>query len=610
MNQNKDNEIKVWDGFWGYLKYIWKENKMLYLLGVLYFPAFILANYLQVYLPKLVIMELEEKQTILHLGISILGLAALLALAIVVRVRMQLKIENGNHMISQKMQYDYAQKLLYVDYGCLENQEFVTLRNRVYKSFTGTGIGEVENVGIVSSFLPTVLLVLASMGNIVVYALLICQLSPWLMIFLFVLIPFEAGYVRKKLITQEVTYAKKGSDAWKKMDYTVRKTEDFSMAKDIRLYHMSDWLLEIIHKYVKEGLFYKLKELRTRLLSGYINTIFFGLYNVCVFAGILYQYWHGKIAVSDFVFYAGIGPAVFRLCGHDLIRFLFNISGISISFGQFQYYMQFGEDSGRLEVPLQRSSPTIEAEHVSFAYPGAEQPVLQDLNIRVEAGEKVAIVGVNGAGKTTLMKLFCGLLHPTEGRILLNGRDMKEMEAEERYAWFSCVFQDIQFLPLSIRENISMGVPDEGQEMDERIWHCLEQAGIREEIETLPQGLDSMMEKNIHQDAVDFSGGQRQKLILARALYRDAGGLILDEPTAALDALAEHEIYEKYAEFAGNKTSFFVSHRLSSTRFCDRILLLDGGTVAEEGTHAQLLLAEGLYAKMFELQSKYYSESL
>ena len=138
----------------------------------------------------------------------------------------------------------------------------------------------------------------------------------------------------------------------------------------------------------------------------------------------------------------------------------------------------------------------------------------------------------------------------------------------------------------------------------------LEQAGIREEIETLPQGLDSMMEKNIHQDAVDFSGGQRQKLILARALYRDAGGLILDEPTAALDALAEHEIYEKYAEFAGNKTSFFVSHRLSSTRFCDRILLLDGGTVAEEGTHAQLLLAEGLSAKLFELQSKYYSESL
>lgn len=610
MNQNKDNEIKVWDGFRGYLKYIWKENKILYLLGVLYFPAFILANYLQVYLPKLVIMELEEKQTILHLGISILGLVVLLAVAIVVRVRMQSKIENGNHMIAQKMQNDYAQKLLYVDYGCLEDQEFVTLRNRVYKSFSGSGIGEVEGTGVYSSFLPTVLLFIASMGNILVYALHICQLSPWLMVFLFILVPFEAVFVRKKLMTQEITYAKKGADAWKKMDYTVRKTEDFSMAKDIRLYQMPEWLLGIIHKYVKEGLVYKSKELNIRLLSGYLNTIFFGLYNACVFAGILYQFWNGKITVSDLVFYVGIGPALFRLCGHELIRQIFNISGISISFGQFQCYMHYGKDSGRLEVPLKKSSPTIEAEHVSFTYPGAEKPVLQDLNIRVSAGEKVAIVGVNGAGKTTLMKLFCGLLHPTEGRILLNGRDMEGMEAEERYAWFSCVFQDIQFLPLSIRENISMGVPDEGKGMDGKIWHCLEQAGIRGEIEALPQGLDSMMEKNIHQDAVDFSGGQRQKLILARALYRDAGGLILDEPTAALDALAENEIYEKYAEFAGDKTSFFVSHRLSSTRFCDRILLLDGGTVAEEGTHAQLLLAEGLYAKMFEMQSRYYSENL
>lgn len=605
MGTNTDNQIKVWDGFWGYLKYIWKDNKKLYLLGALYFPAFILANYLQVYLPKLVIMELEEKQTPLHLGISILGLVLILALAIILRVRTQSKVQYGNNVIVQKMRNDYAQKLLYVDYGCLEDRNFITLRDKVYKSFTGT-MGEVNNTGRLSNFLDALLVVAASLGNILVYAVYICRLSPWLLLFLFFLIPLETIYVKKVLVKQEIQYAEKGADAWKKMDYTVRKTEDFTMAKDIRLYQMPGWLLGIIHQYIKEGLVYKAKELRTRLFSGYLNTLLFGGYNACIFAAILYQLWHGNMMVSDLVFYAGIGPALFRLCGHELFDKIFEIAGISISFGRFQEFINYGKDSGRLEVPLQTEPPLIQAEHVSFTYPGAEKPVLQDLNITVKAGEKIAIVGVNGAGKTTLMKLFCGLLHPTEGRILLNGRDMEEMEAEERYAWFSCVFQDIQFLPLTIRENISMGVLNMGQDMDARVWECLEQAGIRKEIEELPRGLDSWMEKNINQDAVDFSGGQRQKLILARALYRDAGALILDEPTAALDALAENEIYEKYAEFAGNKTSFFVSHRLSSTRFCHRILLIDGGTVAEEGTHAQLLLAEGLYAKMFAMQSQYY----
>lgn len=175
------------------------------------------------------------------------------------------------------------------------------------------------------------------------------------------------------------------------------------------------------------------------------------------------------------------------------------------------------------------------------------------MDLTVRKGEKIAIVGVNGAGKTTLMKLACGLLQPVSGRILLNGRDMAQMEAEERYSWFSCAFQDIQFLPLSIRENISM-VKDNTD--NSRVWECLKQAGIKEEIGNLPLKLDTLMEKNLNKNAVDFSGGQKQKLILARALYRNAGVLVLDEPTAALDALAENDIYEKYSRFAKVKLHF------------------------------------------------------
>lgn len=601
------DQVKVKDGFLGYLKYIWKENKALYFMGALYFPAFILANYLQIYLPKLVIMELEEKRTVIHLGISILVLILLLMAAIIVKVRMECKVKYGNMVIAQKMENDYAQKLLYVDYECLENRDFITMRNKVYKSLEGTSIGEVHNAAMLCDFLRVLLLVTASLGNAFVYVMYICRLSAWLLVLL-LLVPLDAFFIQRVLVKQELRYAEKGSDAWKKMDYTVRRTEDFSMAKDIRLYQMPEWFLGVIRKYIKEGLIYKAKELRVRVLSGGMNTILFGVYNGVVFACILHQFWNGSIKGSDLVFYAGLGPALFRLCSHDLISNIYEVSQVSISFDRFQNFINYGKDSGRQKVPVIKKAPEITLEHVSFAYPNAEEEVLQDLNITIREGEKIAIVGVNGAGKTTLMKLICGLLHPTKGRILINGQDMEEMEAEERYAHFSCVFQDIQFLPLTIRENISMS--EEDKSMDEKIWKCLEQAGMKKEIEQLPDCLDTWMEKNINKDAVDFSGGQRQKLILARALYRDAGALILDEPTAALDALAENEIYERYAEFAGSKTSFFVSHRLSSTRFCDRILLIDGGKVAEEGRHAELLLAEGLYAKMFDMQSKYYQEGV
>lgn len=180
------------------------------------------------------------------------------------------------------------------------------------------------------------------------------------------------------------------------------------------------------------------------------------------------------------------------------------------------------------------------------------------------------------------------------------------MTQQEIYAWFSCVFQDVHFLPLSVRENISMK-PLNGK-VDDRVWECLDKAGMSEVINELPGKDDTLMEKSLNDEATDFSGGQCQKLMLARALYRDSGVLILDEPTAALDAIAENDIYQKYAYFTQNKTSFFVSHRLSSTRFCDRIILIDGGKIAEEGTHKSLLEKNGIYAKMFSLQSRYYQE--
>lgn len=592
--------------FCGYLKYIWIEKKILYLYGILFFPAYIVANYLQVYLPKMIIQKLEHKASIATIGLSILSLVLLLMFCIMIRERMRSKTEHGNRLIAQNMQNDYTDKLLYVDYGYLEDAEFLSIRNMAKESLFGGTIGSQERA-MVMDFMPTLIMIAAALGNVAVYLFYLGRLS-WLLIILLFTAIFLGTTLNIKLFRKnEGKYGQMVSDSWQKMDYVTRKTQDFSMAKDIRLYHMNSWLSGLVNGYLKERLRLKKKELSNRGIGDMVYVSSLTIFQIAVFGIVLQHYLQGKLEVSDVVFYVNMTPVLYNLLDQEVSTKSMHLLRIITEFQRFQDFMHYGIDTGKQDSSIQKEAPVITLEHVSFSYPKSEKIVLQDINMTVKAGEKVAIVGVNGAGKTTLMKLICGLLHPTTGRILLNGVDMETMEAEERYAWFSCTFQDVQFLPVSIRENISQeNRTSSAEENDNRIWNCLEQAGIRQEIEELPEKLDTLLEKSIHENATDFSGGQRQKLILARALYRNAGALILDEPTAALDALAENDIYEKYAEIAADKTSFFVSHRLSSTRFCDRILLLDGGNIAEEGTHEELLEQQGIYADMFEMQSKYY----
>lgn len=595
---------KVWKGLCLYIRYIWKEKKSIYLMGILFFPAYILSNYLQVYLPKMVIMELEEKRTITHFGISIMGLSFFLILCIFIKVKMLSRIKYSNRFINQRMQNEYSQKLLYVDYKYLEDQEFLTVRDKVKESLFGGSVGDEWERAKLADFMETLVTLAAVTGNVVLYAYHLCKLSYW-MLAIFLIAPFIMVLTQKTVMKNERDNAVKASGVWQKLDYVIRKTEDFSMAKDVRMYQMDVWLSGLLEKLCKKRLEYKAKELKPRCALSVISTLVFGVYHAGLFAAILAGLWNGNINVADVVFYAGMGPALYFLMEEDFLNNIRRLFQLSVEFKRFREYTDYGENTGKTDIPVNRKTPVIEFQHVSFTYPGSDREVLKDINLVVEKGEKIAIVGVNGAGKTTLMKLTCGLLLPASGRILLDGKDMAQMEPEERYSWFSCAFQDIQFLPLSIKENISMLIEDAD---NLKIWDCLKQAGIKDEVGSLPLRLDTMMEKTLNKNAVDFSGGQKQKLILARALYRDAGVLVLDEPTAALDALAENDIYEKYARFTKDKTSFFVSHRLSSTRFCDRILLIDGGNIAEEGTHEELLAAGGLYAEMFEMQSKYYKE--
>lgn len=225
------------------------------------------------------------------------------------------------------------------------------------------------------------------------------------------------------------------------------------------------------------------------------------------------------------------------------------------------------------------------------------------MNLILHPGEKLAVVGLNGAGKTTLIKLMCGFFDPTEGRILLDGVDIRVYNRRDYYKMFCAVFQEYGLLAGSV----AMNVAQENKNIDmEKVKKCIAQAGLTEKIESLPNQYESLMERTVYEDAVTLSGGETQRLMLARALYKNSPIVMLDEPTAALDPLAEEDIYMKYNQMTSGRSSVYISHRLASTRFCDRIILLQDGGILEEGTHAQLMALGGQYAQLFEVQSRYY----
>ena len=270
---------------------------------------------------------------------------------------------------------------------------------------------------------------------------------------------------------------------------------------------------------------------------------------------------------------------------------------------EYVVFMDYPEALTKGDKPIEKKPHEIEFRHVSFAYPKTDRKVLDDVNIKIAPGEHLSIVGLNGAGKTTFIKLLCRLYDPTEGEILVDGVDIREYDYKQYMEQFAPVFQDFKLFAFSVAENIAF------TDKDADVSTLTDRVGLHDFVEGLPKGTETNIFKFFDEEGVEPSGGEQQKLAIARALYKDAPVVILDEPTAALDPIAEYDIYRQFNSLVGGKSAFYISHRLSSCRFCDRIAVFSDGHIAEYGTHAELEKIEGgIYAEMFEAQAKYYKD--
>ncbi len=381
-------------------------------------------------------------------------------------------------------------------------------------------------------------------------------------------------------------------------------------AKDIRLYGIENWFPKRMKQVYDRRIRINANIWGRMKLMDISNAVFLVARDIVAYGLLIRQVLAGQLSVAEFTFFIGIISGFTAWLTEMVTNFSY-LRKAAIQQGYLRAYMEMDDclmqGSGEELAPLS-CPPSIEFRDVTFTYPETDRPVLEHLNLTIRPGQKIALVGANGAGKTTLVKLLTGLYRPDSGEILLGGRNIESYSQEEYFDLIGTVFQEPFLMAFSIEENVACC--DEQQADHQRVCRCLQRAGLWERIERLPKGVKTPYTKELYEDGESFSGGEAQRLMLARALYKDAPVMVLDEPTAALDPLAEAQMYAQYNDLTANKTSIFISHRLSSTQFCDRVLYLEGGKIVEDGTHQQLMALGGSYAKMFAYQAYYYQKRL
>ena len=597
MNRKEKKKYSLWSTYKFVYGMGWKITKKAVFYPILRAILEMLMSLLNVALPAVVVYCLEEKfefyQIMITLGSCFLFSAFVNGMRVYIR---QVGADTNLQVRASGPIPKIIEKTMNIRYEKMEMEEVAQLKEKAFYSCLGNNQG-FENFLHVNGEL------LKGIFGLILYVFMLTTVQPVLILVLFGISFLQMivfGRVRQYVVSHKEEKAKQG----RFFEYFNRIAFEKAEGKDIRLFSLRGWLMQIYE--------HQMQNLETLVMKERAAYFFYDLLglalqlfrDIACYGYLLYQLQNG-MNVAEFMIYLGVVSGfsnwfttIFESIGQILLE--------ANVLEDLQEWLDLKDTNSKEMGEKIGTELDIVFEHVSYRYPGVENMALKDVSFHIAPGEKIALVGMNGAGKSTLVKLLCGLYTPTEGKIWINGKEQTQFDQEEYQRVIAPVFQDSVHLTFTIAENVAGNVL--GKIDLVKCEKALEAAGLSEKMQQLPKGIFTYIDRFVDPEGIELSGGEKQKLMLARALYKQAALVMLDEPTAAMDSIAEAETYRLYESVLQKQTVFFISHRLASTRFCDRIFLLEDGSIVEEGTHESLLEQKGSYANMYEVQRKYYQK--
>lgn len=547
---------------------------------------------INVFMLKKVIADLAENKDFNHAIYLAVVIFAVNLILKELQVLISWKEEIQYMEVLDEFAVNNGKKVMEVDFSCLEDVNKLNQISNIYQTQHITG-------KVVQGLSALICSCIGFLGC----AAVIATLHPIFLLILFLAV-IITSYINSITMRESNKIAQEEAFSNRQGDYLGKITMDNVTGKEIRTFKLQQYFIDKINSNNLLKLSFNIKRSKVVMKSSFITIIINVLQTAIMYAYISYRYIAGAISISGFSMYLGMATYFSR----NMLKITDAFFSIADQYEMLEKYFGYHQlpttlrDTSKEGINIPKEIEKIEFRNVWFKYPGAKEYVLENINFTMKKGETFSIIGENGAGKTTLIKLLSRLYSPSNGEIYINGININEFPYDDYMLLISSVFQDYKLFAFTIKENMDCAREKE----DEEVWKALERAGVKDKIRSLPEGLNSHLFKGKGWDGVELSGGESQKLAIARAYLKNSPLVILDEPTAAVDPIAEYNIYKNFHELVRGKNAIFISHRMSSAKFSDKVLFISHKTIHEMGSHAELIKLHGEYENMYQMQAQYY----